>query len=155
MQFDNFKWLFESSYEKTERGIRIYAPEKTNLFVNPSNDKVDFTIPFLYQEVEGDFVLRAKVCHDFQKVYDACVLLALDHERMWAKACFEFTDIGTHSVVTVMNNGNSDDANNEIIDGNQVWLQLAGRAMFLLSIILLTEKNLKWQGLQICRCHRQ
>nr|WP_330370912.1 DUF1349 domain-containing protein [Lachnoclostridium phytofermentans] len=103
----------------------MYAPAKTDYFVNPADGKVVTDAPFFYKEVEGDFILRAKVSHDFVSTYDACVLLALENEKLWAKACFEYTDLGTHSVVTVMTNERSDDANGVDVDGDEVWLQLS------------------------------
>ena len=125
MIYKNLKWLNESQYHEIDNGIEIYAPEHTDYFVNPVNHDVITSAPFLYQEVTGDFILRAKVSHDFLSTYDACVLLAQDHDRLWAKACFELTDIGTHSIVTVMTNEHSDDANGVIVDTQEIWLQLA------------------------------
>ncbi len=125
MDYSNFKWNMDTESTSDENGIHIYAREKTNYFVNPIDGSVETYAPFFYQEVEGDFVLRSKVSHDFTDVYDACILLAFENEHLWAKACFEYTDIGTHSVVTVMTNQTSDDANGVNIEGNQVWLQLA------------------------------
>ena len=121
------KTILESNYEIIEDGIKAVATPNSNLFVDPySNESVD-NAPFFYEEVTGDFVLKARVSHDFVSTYDACVLLAYDNERLWAKACFEYTDYGTHSVVSVMTNGRSDDANSVDIEGNEVWLQLARR----------------------------
>ncbi len=40
---------------------------------------------------------------------------------------YEYTDYGTHSVVSVITNGRSDDANSVDIEGNEIWLQLARR----------------------------
>ncbi|WP_028043506.1 DUF1349 domain-containing protein [Candidatus Stoquefichus massiliensis] len=125
MNYQDFKWLSESQYEEIEDGIQIYAPEKTDYFVDPVSDQVHTNAPFLYQEVTGDFVLRAKVSHDFLSTYDACVLMALENEKLWAKACFEYSDFDTHSIVSVMTNQKSDDANNINIEGNEVCLQLA------------------------------
>lgn len=125
MNYNDFQWTIETQYEVVEDGIHIYAPAKTDYFVNPADGKVVTDAPFFYKEVEGDFVLRAKVSHDFVSTYDACVLLALENEKLWAKACFEYTDLGTHSVVTVMTNERSDDANGVDVDGDDVWLQLS------------------------------
>ena len=58
-------------------------------------------------------------------VYDACALMFFHDDTHWGKFCFEFTDINTHAVVSVVANGLSDDANGVDIDGNSVWLQLA------------------------------
>lgn len=125
MNYNDFQWTIETQYEVVEDGIHIYAPAKTDYFVNPADGKVQTDAPFFYKEVEGDFVLRAKVSHDFVSTYDACVLLALENEKLWAKACFEYTDLGTNSVVTVMTNERSDDANGVDVDGNEIWLQLS------------------------------
>jgi uncharacterized protein len=125
MNYNDFQWTISTQYDVTEDGIQIYAPAKTDYFVNPIDGKVLADAPFFYKEVEGDFVLRARVSHDFVSTYDACVLLALDHDKLWAKACFEFTDLCTHSVVTVMTNEKSDDANGVNVDGNEIWLQMS------------------------------
>lgn len=125
MNVKELKWLSASTCKELEDGIEIFAPSISDYFVNPTDGSVTTTAPFLYQEVTGDFVLKAKVAHDFIDTYDACVLLALEHEKMWAKACFEYSDLQTHSIVTVMTNGVSDDANGVTIDGEEVWLQLS------------------------------
>lgn len=125
MNFDDFRWTIETEYRVDEDGIQIYAPAKTDYFVNPIDDSVRADAPFFYKEVEGDFILKAKVSHDFVSIYDACVLLALDNDKLWAKACFEYTDLETHAVVTVMTNEKSDDANGIDVEGNEIWLQLS------------------------------
>ncbi|MDY4592476.1 MAG: DUF1349 domain-containing protein [Eubacteriales bacterium] len=119
------KTIANSIYEEIEKGIKAFALPNTDYFVNPESDAVVANAPFFYKEVTGDFVLRSKVSLDFKSTYDACVLLALDNERLWAKACFEMSDYGIPTVVTVMTNGRSDDANCTSIDGNEVWLQLS------------------------------
>lgn len=123
MEFN--KTILESDYEIIEDGIKAVATPNSDFFVDPDSNKSVANAPFFYGEVTGDFVLKARVSHDFVSTYDACVLFAFDNERLWAKACFEYTDYGTHSVVTVMTNGRSDDANSVDIEGNEVWLQLA------------------------------
>lgn len=125
MNLDNASWIAETKYERLENGIEIYAPPGSNYFVNPMDGCKFNSAPFLYEEVEGDFVFKAKVSHEFTSLYDACVLFAYENETVWAKACFEFTDIHTHSVVTVMTNKYSDDANGFDVNKNEVWLQIA------------------------------
>ena len=125
MDFTNFKWLNETNYEITESGIEIYAPGNTDYFVNPVNGKVTANAPFFYKEVKGDFILKAKIALNFESFFDAGVLLAHDHDTLWAKACFEYTDFDTHAVVTVMTNEKSDDANGVNVDTDEIWLQLS------------------------------
>ena len=123
MLFD--KCMNESQIRETAHGIAVLATPYSNSFVDPASGVVCQNAPFYYQETEGDFVLRAKVRLEFVSTYDACVLFAYEQDKLWAKACFEFTDIGTHAVVSVMTNEYSDDANGVNIDGSEVWLQLS------------------------------
>ncbi|MFD1174828.1 hypothetical protein ACFQ3W_00700 [Paenibacillus puldeungensis] len=41
--------------------------------------------------------------------------------NVWAKACFELTDFSTHTVVSVVTNHMSNDANGCNIEGKAVW----------------------------------
>ncbi|HZK35187.1 MAG TPA: DUF1349 domain-containing protein [Bacillota bacterium] len=123
--FTDFKWTVETDHKIKDGVIEILAPGQTDYFVNPIDDSVKANAPFFYKEVEGDFILRARVSLDFVSTYDACVLLALENDKLWAKACFEYTDLGTNSVVTVMTNGKSDDANGVDVEGNEIWLQMS------------------------------
>ena len=80
--------------------------------------------PFLYTEVKGDFVFRAKVRPGHRYVYDACALMVISDEYVWAKAAFEKSDFGTNAVVCVVTDQISDDANGCNIDQDTVWLQI-------------------------------
>ncbi len=125
MDFKDFQWTIESKFEETETGIDILAPAETDYFVNPADGEVVANAPFFYKEVEGDFILKAKVSLDFVSIYDACALLALDNDKLWAKACFEYTDFDTIAVVTVMTNERSDDANGVNVEEDSIWLQIS------------------------------
>lgn len=126
-----FKWLNESSIEITDGKIVIDAPAQTDFFRGSIDEceegflpEVKCNAPFYYTEITGDFVMRAKVSHEFKDIYDACVLMVLQDEACWAKACFEHTDFGTHAVVSVVTRGDSDDANGCNIEGDTVYLQM-------------------------------
>lgn len=119
------KTIPDSWFEEVENGIRAYAMPNTDYFVNPETGDVTANAPFFYEEVSGDFVLRARVSLDFKSTYDACVLLALDNERLWAKACFEMSNYGFPTIISVMTNGRSDDAFCISVDGTEAWLQLS------------------------------
>lgn len=125
MNYEGFNWLNKSHYEKKKNGIEIFAPENSDYFICPIENKATLTAPFLFKGISGDFVLRAKVSHDFSSQYAACGLLALDKNDLWVKACFEMSDFNTHTIVTVMTNRVSDDANGVNIDDKEIWLQLA------------------------------
>lgn len=127
--FDGWKWLNESSMVETNGEIAIAAPPRTDWFNNPvPEDGVLSALvanaPFLYTDVSGDFVFRARVRPNHRYTYDACALMVIRDERMWAKAAFEASDFGTKAAVCVVTNGISDDANGCNIDRDDVWLQI-------------------------------
>ena len=121
----DFKWNFESELEIKNRMLIIKALPHSDYFVDPANGKKTLNAPYYHIDVNKDFTLRAKVSHSFKSVYDACALMVMSNETCWVKFCFELTDIGTHTVVSVVTNGVSDDANGVDIQGNTVYLQIA------------------------------
>ncbi len=125
MNFSNWSWTVDTEHRFLDNAIDIFAPANTDYFVNPVDGKVIADAPFFYREVEGDFTLRARLSHDFTSTYDACVLLALENDTRWAKACFEYSDFNTNAVVTVMTDGRSDDANGVNIASKEIWMQLS------------------------------
>lgn len=127
-----FNWLNKSEMEVEENKIKIYAPKESDFFCNNgavSEEGITpeslSNAPFYYTEVEGDFVLRVKVSHDFKDTYDSASLMVMEDMENWAKSCFEKTDFDTHAAVSVVTkNGMSDDANGCNMIGNSVWLQI-------------------------------
>jgi len=126
-----FMWMNESKVVEEAGKITLLATGKSDFFRNPGAVGEDGitpdslgNAPYYYQEVSGDFVMKAKVSLDFKDVYDAAALMVMESEEVWAKACFELTDFNTHAVVSVVTNQVSDDANGCNIEGNAVWLQI-------------------------------
>ena len=131
MDLSNFKWLNESKLTKLddEDAFTIYAPPNTDFFNNPDINSRDIpqkskNAPYLYTDVEGDFVARVRVTPDFISNYDAGCIFVYQNEDVWFKICFEKSDFGTNAVVSVVTNGTSDDANGCNIDLDTIWLQV-------------------------------
>ena len=129
MDFAGWKWLNESSVTAENGEIAIAAPPRTDWFNNPvpENGALPAPVadaPVFYTEVRGDFVFRAKVRPNHRCTYDACALMVIRDERMWAKAAFERSDFGTNAVVCVVTNEVSDDANGCNIEQESIWLQI-------------------------------
>ena len=131
MDISKFKWLNESRVTIKEDGDRftVYAPPKSDFFNNPVPEngalmKPQGNAPFLYTEVEGDFVVRVRVTPSFMTDYDAACIMVIRDENIWLKAAFEKSDFGTAAVVSVVTNGVSDDANGCNISADSVWLQV-------------------------------
>ncbi len=130
IDFTEWKWLNESRMMAVNGEIAMLAPARTDWFNNPIPEGGALPAPvadapFLYTEVSGDFVFRAKVRPNHRYTYDACALMVIRDERMWAKAAFEASDFGTRAVVCVVTDQISDDANGCNIDQDFVWLQIA------------------------------
>lgn len=129
MNYADWKWLNESRAITMNGEIAIEAPAKTDWFNNPvpENGKIQAPVanaPFFFTEVTGDFVFRAKVRPNHRYVYDACALMVIRDENMWAKAAFEKSDFGTKAAVCVVTDQVSDDANGCNIDQEEAWLQI-------------------------------
>jgi regulation of enolase protein 1 (concanavalin A-like superfamily) len=131
-EFDQFKWMNESKLTFEGNQLIIEAPGGSDFFCNNGavaqsgiTPETLYNAPFFYTEVAGDFVLSVKVSHDFKDTYDSATIMVMKDFDVWAKACFEKTDFGTHAVVSVVTNQTSDDANGCNIDGNSVWLKVA------------------------------
>ena len=124
-----FKWMNESRLSESKERLELYAPAHTDFFYSSESAGEEgmpeslCNAPYYYTELKGDFVLKVKVSHDFVSTYDAAVVMIMKDMACWAKSCFEKTDFGTHAVVSVVTNGESDDANGCNIEGNTVWLQ--------------------------------
>ncbi len=111
---------------ETKDGIEIIAPAESDFFVDPDSGKERADAPFYYQRVTGDFTARVAVCPAFKKKYDAGGLFVYDSASKWIKLEFEMTDLGHPSVVSVVTDGSSDDANGERLDGvGEIRLQIA------------------------------
>ncbi len=126
-----FKWMNESSMEKEGDRIVIMAPGQTDFFHGSIEEcaegflpEILSNAPFYYTEVEGDFVMKVKVSHEFKDVYDSASIMVMKDLDCWAKACFEYTDFHTHAAVSVVTKGDSDDANGCNLEGNTAWLQM-------------------------------
>ena len=107
------------------RGIEMIASAKRDFFVDLRTGVEKSDAPFCYEEAVGDFMARVRIRPRFCKTYDAGSLLVFDSARKWIKLAFELTDLGYPSVVSVITDGSSDDANGERMDDvEELWLQV-------------------------------
>jgi len=132
LDIKEFAWMNESSYQVDENRLTISATPKSDFFCNTgviSEEGITpaslSNAPFLFKEVFGDFVMRVRVSHKFQDIYDAATIMVMKDLSVWAKACFEKTDFDTRAVVSVVTNNCSDDANGCNVNTDWVWLQVA------------------------------
>lgn len=132
MNFDNFKWVNESSAEYKNGVLTVYASAQTDYFNSPVKENGFFPNPvanasLYYTELTGDFVFKTKVELEFKNFYDAAALLVYENENVWAKLALENSDLPCRkpAVVSVVTNRISDDCNGPVMDGNSVWFQIS------------------------------
>lgn len=114
------KWKYELSQ------LTIIAGEKTDLFVDPQHAYTVVNSAKAVFKPDDNFLLSAKAEVNFKTDYDAGVLVIYAGDEAWAKLCFEYSPQKKPYVVSVVNNGISDDCNHVPINGNKVYLRIAG-----------------------------
>ena len=120
------KWLNECRYEQANDSVTIYAPDKTDFFCRlKGHGESVLNAPFLYVDVEGDFVLSAKVSVDFKNIYDSVCIMVMQDLQTWGKICFEKTYYKTTAAVSVVTNQTSDDANGPDVNSPYLWIKVA------------------------------
>ena len=124
MNVKEFNWMNESELKVEDDHFFIKATPHSDFFRNPIDDNVAATAPFLYKEVANDFLINVCVKPTFTSTYDACSIFIYSDEKRWLKVAFEYTDLDTHSIVTVATDTYSDDANGVEIKEDWVYLQV-------------------------------
>ena len=89
-----FKWINKSKININEDQIEIFAPPQSDFFYNNGSINEEgitpeslCNAPFYYTELTGDFVMKAKVSHDFKDTYDSSSIMVMLDMKNWAKAC--------------------------------------------------------------------
>ena len=122
----SFTWMNPPKTFKIKDGIlTLEAPKGSDFFNNPEDGQITGTAPFLFTEIEGDFVAKARVQPDFSSQWNAIALMIHIDENHWIKFAFENSDATGPSIVTVVTKTLSDDANGVVLeDSKAIWLKL-------------------------------
>ena len=123
MKIEDFKFDWPSEASVEGNTITMYAPPDTDFYCNPGDQKVSFAGPFLHKEITGDFVMSATVHVDFEEVADGAGFLIMQDQDYWSKAVFELSPQHTHVVNSCATRGLTDDANGQVFEGHDVFLQ--------------------------------
>jgi regulation of enolase protein 1 (concanavalin A-like superfamily) len=123
---NGFKWINEpKNFFLGEHALHITAPKGSDYFNNPEDLSVTATAPFLYREIDGDFVAVAHVQPDFSSQWNAMSLMMHIDSSNWIKFAFENSDATGPGIVSVVTRTVSDDANGAILDSHHsIWLKL-------------------------------
>ncbi len=107
------------------KDMEITADGKTDFFVDTLNGIAVANAPFAFWEISGDFIVGVCVEPEFRNTYDAGGIFVYESDDRWIKLEFELTDLGYPSIVSVITDGASDDANGERMDAcKKVYLQI-------------------------------
>lgn len=122
-------WKNRPAFHSDENDIvTIHAPEGTDFFNDPKSDRRKSDAPLYCREVTGDFTVQGRVEPDFQDTFDAGSLMFYCDNDTWVKLAFERTDMDCTSVVSVVTNGISDDANGEVVNDAHVFFRMSRRS---------------------------
>lgn len=121
------RWLAEPAAWRADGStLELTARPRTDWFADPSAARAPLLDgAALVGDVDGDFVLSARVGVRFASTFDAGVLMVHVSDTVWAKLCFELSPQEERMVVSVVTRGTSDDANCFVVDGDEVWLRIA------------------------------
>ncbi|HEY1318207.1 MAG TPA: DUF1349 domain-containing protein [Gaiella sp.] len=121
------RWLRPpQDWQVTGSRLTIEAGGATDWFADPADAAhLLSNAPALLATTSGDFLLSARVTVAFASVFDAGVLMVHVDERCWAKLCLEYSPQAEPTIVSVVTNGSSDDANGVLASGNEAWLRIA------------------------------
>ena len=108
----------------TEGSLEVYISDNTDFFQEPTTNKGISTAPLFFKNIKGDFIAQVKVKPSFHSIYDGGGIMVYNNEKSWIKLCYEKTDIGCPTIVSVVTNNVSDDANGVEIDKEHIYLKV-------------------------------
>ena len=145
----DFQTMNEAEATINGNRITMHAKSGTNLFNGVSGTWKETTFPYCYVSVQGDFMVQCKVTPDFKALYDLGALVVYEDENRWIKFAFEYSDMGSPAIVSIVTRGASDDCNGEPISEQAVWLRICRREnMFAMHY---STDSIKWKLARICR----
>jgi regulation of enolase protein 1 (concanavalin A-like superfamily) len=117
-------WLQEPrEWGFSEQGLLIVPEAKTDFF-RPYGGSAHDSACLLYTEVTGDFTAVTALRAHLVGFGDAGALTVRASATQWAKLCIERSPIGDVSIVSVVTDPWSDDANNELLAAPEGFLRI-------------------------------
>lgn len=126
LDLKGFRWMNQPDNFKFENNtLKVVPPENSDFFNDPVTGSIHTSAPYLYKDVEGDFVATVMAKPNFSAVWNGVALLIYIDDNYWAKFCFENSDATGPSPVSVVTRQVSDDANGVILENQEsLWLKL-------------------------------
>jgi uncharacterized protein len=108
-----------------ESTITLEAGAGTDWFIAPDGSVQLENATAQLAEVAGDFQLRAKVSAPLASTFDAAALVVRAAPDAWGKLALERSPQGEATIVSVVTQGVSDDANAFPLDRSCAWLRVS------------------------------
>jgi len=105
--------------------LTIDAGPKTDMFRDPNVAYNTDNAPKLLFTADDDFVLTARIEHNFTSKWDGGAIVVKTDATHWVKFCFEKDYTGAHRVVSVVTNDISDDCNSVELQQDFVYYKVA------------------------------
>jgi regulation of enolase protein 1 (concanavalin A-like superfamily) len=119
-----FNWLNKPDrYSLENNMLKLTAKANTDFF-RPINGLPKDNASFFCCPISGDFTIQTHLNGEFYSSGDAGSLIIRYSPERWAKICVERNGSGEISIVTVVTDGTSDDANSELISGADAYLRI-------------------------------
>src|SRR3954454_12539383 len=96
--------------------LHIAAGPRTDLFVDPGGSPATGNAPLFAGQVDGDFLLSARVTAALRATFDAGALALHAGDDAWVKLALERSPRGEPTIVSVVTRGVSDDANAWVVE---------------------------------------
>jgi regulation of enolase protein 1 (concanavalin A-like superfamily) len=116
-------WLREPSEWKFDDGALTVVPQVGSDFFRTPEQAFDSAY-LLYKHVTGDFTMSTQVRGHLIAFGDAAAIMVRAGEAQWAKLCMEASPAGEVSLVSVVTDPWSDDANGELLERSECYLRL-------------------------------
>ncbi len=121
---NDLTWLNEPPEWRFDRGGLTIVPQEASDFFRPHVGPPKDNCCLLHREVTGDFTATALTKANLVDFGDAAALTVRASDILWAKLCLERSPIGDVSLVSVVTDPWSDDANNELLETPECYLRL-------------------------------
>lgn len=121
------KWLREPpSWGFGPEGLEIVPAPRTDFF-RPHGGEAADSACLLFAPVSGDFTAITEAEAELVGFGDAAALTVRSSPENWAKLCLERSPVGEVSIVSVVTDVSSDDANNELLSRPACLLRITRR----------------------------
>ena len=125
------QWLEEpSEWNFAQDSLEVTPTGETDFF-RPSDRPAKDNACLLFTTLEGNFTAQVYATTELVAFGDAAAITIYSSPVLWAKLCIERSPVGEVSIVSVVTNPWSDDANNELLQKPESYLRITRKGQVL------------------------